>query len=50
MSAQAPEQKISIKQLLQIMVKQDASDLYITSEMPPSYRINSKLYRSNKRH
>ncbi len=43
MSAQAPEQKISIKQLLQIMVKQDASDLYITSEMPPSYRINSKV-------
>jgi len=39
----APEQKISIKQLLQVMVKQDASDLYITSEMPPSYRINSKV-------
>ncbi len=37
------EQKISIKQLLQVMVKQDASDLYITSEMPPSYRINSKV-------
>ncbi len=37
------EQKISIKQLLHIMVKQDASDLYITSEMPPSYRINSKV-------
>jgi twitching motility protein PilU len=43
MSANAPEQKVSIKQLLQIMVKQDASDLYITSEMPPSYRINSKV-------
>jgi len=39
----APEQKISIKQLLQVMVKQDASDLYITSDMPPSYRINSKV-------
>jgi len=39
----SPEQKISIKQLLQVMVKQDASDLYITSEMPPSYRINSKV-------
>ncbi|HIP07163.1 MAG TPA: PilT/PilU family type 4a pilus ATPase [Mariprofundaceae bacterium] len=43
MSARAPEQKISIKQLLQVMVKQDASDLYITSEMPPAYRINSKV-------
>ena len=43
MSAQAPEQKISIKQLLSIMVKQDASDIYITSGMPPSYRINSKV-------
>ncbi len=39
----SPEQKVSIKQLLQVMVKQDASDLYITSEMPPSYRINSKV-------
>jgi len=39
----SPEQKISIRKLLQIMVKQDASDLYITSEMPPSYRINSKV-------
>ncbi len=38
-----PEHKISIKQLLQVMVKQDASDLYITSEMPPSYRINAKV-------
>ncbi|MDQ7003722.1 MAG: PilT/PilU family type 4a pilus ATPase [Ghiorsea sp.] len=39
----SPEQRISIKQLLRVMVKQDASDLYITSEMPPSYRINSKV-------
>ncbi|MDX8381012.1 MAG: PilT/PilU family type 4a pilus ATPase [Ghiorsea sp.] len=38
-----PEQKNSIKQLLQVMVKQDASDLYITSDMPPSYRINSSV-------
>lgn len=41
MSAQAPEQRISIKQLLSIMVKQDASDVYITSGMAPAYRINS---------
>jgi len=43
MSAHTPEQKISIKQLLSVMVKQDASDLYITSGMPPAYRINSKV-------
>lgn len=43
MSARIPEQKTSIKQLLSIMVKQDASDVYITSGMPPSYRINSKV-------
>ncbi|MDQ6970382.1 MAG: PilT/PilU family type 4a pilus ATPase [Mariprofundus sp.] len=30
----------SIKQLLSVMDKQDASDLYITVGMPPSYRIN----------
>jgi len=33
-------QNQSIKQLLLIMEKQDASDLYITVGMPPSYRIN----------
>ncbi len=43
MSATAPEQKISIKQLLMVMVKQDASDVYITSGMPPAYRINSQV-------
>ena len=43
MSARIPDQKTSIKQLLSIMVKQDASDVYITSGMPPSYRINSKV-------
>lgn len=43
MSAREPEQKISIKQLLSVMVKQDASDVYLTSGMPPSYRINSTV-------
>lgn len=43
MSANTAEQKVSIKQLLQVMIKQDASDLYITSQMPPSYRINAKV-------
>jgi len=39
MSANEP-QKLSIKQLLMVMVKQDASDVYITADMPPAYRIN----------
>jgi len=42
MSANEP-QKLSIRQLLRVMVKQDASDLYITSGMPPSYRINGPI-------
>jgi len=37
----------SIKQLLFVMEKQDASDLYITVGMPPSYRIHG-LVRSLK--
>jgi len=36
-------QKLSIRQLLMVMVKQDASDLYITSGMPPAYRINGPI-------
>ncbi|HKI61196.1 MAG TPA: PilT/PilU family type 4a pilus ATPase [Mariprofundaceae bacterium] len=43
MSANEP-QKLSIKQLLMVMVKKDASDLYITAGMPPAYRINSVVY------
>lgn len=39
MSANEP-QKLTIKQLLMIMVKKDASDIYITTGMPPAYRIN----------
>ena len=39
MTAHAPV-RLSIKQLLMVMVKQDASDLYITAGMPPAYRIN----------
>jgi len=42
MSANEPR-KLSIRQLLMVMVKQDASDLYITSGMPPSYRINGPI-------
>jgi len=40
MSANEPK-KLSIRQLLMIMVKQDASDVYITSGMAPAYRINN---------
>ncbi len=43
MSAQEP-QKLTIKQLLMVMVKKDASDLYITAGMPPAYRINGVVY------
>lgn len=42
MSANEPI-KLSIKQLLMVMVKQDASDLYVTSGMPPAYRINGNV-------
>jgi len=42
MSANEP-QKLSIRQLLMVMVKQDASDLYISSGIPPSYRINGPV-------
>ncbi len=34
---------LTIKQLLMVMDKQDASDLYITAGMPPSYRINGSV-------
>jgi twitching motility protein PilU len=34
-------QKLSIRQLLSVMAEKDASDLYITAGMPPSYRINN---------
>jgi twitching motility protein PilU len=40
MSANEPK-RLTIKQLLMIMVKKDASDIYITTGMPPAYRINN---------
>ncbi len=42
MSAREPE-KLSIKKLLMVMVKKDASDLYITSGVPPAYRIKGSV-------
>jgi len=44
MSANEPVQRLSIKQLLMVMVKKDASDVYITADMPPSFRINGIVY------
>jgi len=44
MGVNKQEQKLSIRQLLMVMVKKDASDLYITSGMPPSFRINGVVY------
>ncbi|MDQ6975741.1 MAG: PilT/PilU family type 4a pilus ATPase [Mariprofundaceae bacterium] len=38
MGAKEPE-KLSIRRLLMVMVKQDASDLYIAEGLPPAYRI-----------
>ena len=44
MSAQEPVQKTTVKQLLMVMVKKDASDIYITADMPPAFRINGIVY------
>jgi len=38
------KKQLSLKQLLMVMDKRDASDLYITADMPPSYRINGNVY------
>jgi twitching motility protein PilU len=40
MSANEPK-RLTVKQLLMIMVKKDASDIYITTGLPPAYRINN---------
>ncbi len=39
---------LSIKQLLMVMDKNKASDLYITAGMPPSYRINSVVHSTKQ--
>jgi len=43
MSDSQPKQ-LSIKQLLALMEKRDASDLYITTGMAPAYRINGAVF------
>jgi len=44
MTVTASAQKLSVKQLLLVMVKKDASDIYLTVDMPPSFRINGVVY------
>lgn len=44
MSSNQPAQASSVKQLLMVMVKKDASDLYITTGLPPAYRIEGVVY------
>jgi len=44
MSSNPPSQTLNIKQLLMVMVKKDASDLYIAAELPPAYRIEGVVY------
>ncbi len=44
MSANESVQALNIRQLLMVMVKKNASDLYITADIPPSYRIEGVVY------
>lgn len=45
MSSNPPSgQAMNIKQLLMVMVKKDASDLYLTAGLPPAYRIEGVVY------
>jgi len=44
MSSNPPSQTLNIKQLLMVMVKKDASDLYIAADLPPAYRIEGVVY------
>lgn len=44
MSSNPPGQSLSVKQLLMVMVKKNASDLYITAGLPPAYRIEGVVY------
>jgi len=41
-------QKLSIKQLLSVMERRDASDAYLTTDMPPSYRIDGIVHTMNQ--
>ncbi len=43
MNARTPTRNLTIKQMLMVMVRKDASDLYVTADMPPAYRINGAV-------
>jgi len=42
-TSRSAERQISIRKLLKVMVEHDASDLYLTADAPPSYRIKGKV-------
>jgi len=44
MSRTESPQKLSIKQLLMVMVRKNASDLYISTGFPPAFRINGVVF------
>ncbi|MDQ6972365.1 MAG: PilT/PilU family type 4a pilus ATPase [Mariprofundaceae bacterium] len=44
MSSNPPNQVLNIKQLLMVMVKKDASDIYIAAGLAPAYRIEGVVY------
>ncbi len=44
MSSPETPQKLSIKQLLMVMVRKNASDLYISTGFPPAFRINGVVF------
>jgi len=44
MSSNPPNQAPNIKQLLMVMVKKDASDIYIAAGLAPAYRIEGVVY------
>ncbi|MDQ6981616.1 MAG: PilT/PilU family type 4a pilus ATPase [Mariprofundus sp.] len=45
---QSDLQEVSIKQLLSVMEKRDASDAYLTTDMSPSYRIDGIVHTTNQ--
>lgn len=45
---EADSRELSIKQLLSVMEKRDASDVYLTTDIPPSYRIDGIIHTMNQ--
>ena len=38
---------MDVRTLLEVMVKQEASDLYLTVDAPPVYRIHGSTHRTD---